>query len=104
MSASERVYRAGVVADGGVVTGVVGADVAVLPDMSPKRTLDFLASQAAVAEVGGQLAHLAIVGREQRKTLMVLPDACSLLKPGMVVTLDPSRCEVRVTAEREPRE
>ena len=88
-------YRAAVVSAHGTVTGVVGEDIGVFPSMSPKYHLDFLACRAAVAEVGGELAHLAIVSRETGRTLMILRGACKMLRPGMRVTLDPSRCEIR---------
>lgn len=89
-------YRAAVVASHGSITGIVGEDIAVLPDMSPKRQLEFMAARAAVAEVGGQLAHLAVVSRELGRTLMVLPGACTKLPPGTRVTLNPARCEILV--------
>ena len=87
--------RAAVVSYGPSVTGVVGVDIAVLPDMHPRHTVEVLAAKAAVAEVGGQLAHIAVISREGNRPLMVLPNACTLLQAGMAVTIDPARCEIR---------
>jgi phosphohistidine swiveling domain-containing protein len=90
-------YRAAVASIGrGLVTGVVGQDIIVLPNMHPSHFEAVVAARGVVAEVGGQMAHLAVVSRELGKTLMVLPDACSLLQPGVRVQLDPARCEIRV--------
>lgn len=90
-------FRAAVCSSGGPVTGVVGEDILVLPNMSPRYALDFAAAKGAIAEVGGALAHLAIVAREEGKTMMVLPNACTLLPAGSLVTLNPSRCEILCT-------
>jgi phosphohistidine swiveling domain-containing protein len=89
-------FRAAVVSAHGDVTGVVGEDIVVIPNMDPEHTVAVLRARGVVAEVGGRLAHIAIVCREDRKTMMVLPDACSLLTPGMRVTLVPARCEIVV--------
>jgi phosphohistidine swiveling domain-containing protein len=94
-------YRAAVVSAGGTVTGVIGEDIAVLPDMHPTRSGQAWDARAVVAEVGGPLAHMAVVAREMNKTMMVLPDACELLHPGMRVTLVPARCEI-LTEEDTP--
>ena len=84
-------HRAAVVAGRGCVTGVVGDDIVVLPNMHPSHAMAVMQARGVVAEVGGALAHLAVVCRE-----MVLPDACTTLTPGMRVTLDPARCEILV--------
>lgn len=89
-------YRAAVVSAGGSITGVVGEDIAVLPDMHPSRSGQAWDARAVVAEVGGPLAHMALVAREMNKTMMVMSDACTLLRPGTRVTLIPARCEIQV--------
>jgi len=43
---------------------------------------------AVICEVGGRLAHLAVVGREFGHTLLLLQNAMRRLKPGTLVTLD----------------
>lgn len=89
-------HRAAVVAGRGCVTGVVGDDIVVLPNMHPSHAMAVMQARGVVAEVGGALAHLAVVCREMGTTMMVLPDACTTLTPGMRVTLDPARCEILV--------
>lgn len=49
-----------------------------------------------ITETGGVIAHLVIMCREKGKTIMILPDACSLLKPGTAVTLLPAQHQIRV--------
>ncbi len=89
-------FRAAVVSARGGVTGIVGEDIVVLPNMHPSYATQVMGARGVVSEVGGQLAHLAVVARELGKTMMVLPDACTLLQPGMCVTLNPARCEIRI--------
>ncbi len=89
-------HRAAILADHGSITGIVGRDIIVLPDMNPSREVEVLQAKATVSEVGGMLAHLAIVSREARKTMMVMPDACTLLLPGTKITMNPSRCEILI--------
>jgi phosphohistidine swiveling domain-containing protein len=89
-------HRAAVVSSGGRVTGIVGDDIVVLPNMNVQHLGAVMLAEGVVAEVGGMLAHLAIVCRERGKTMMVMPGACSVLKPGMHITLLPARCEIRI--------
>lgn len=89
-------YRAAVVSGHGSVIGIVGDSIVVIPDMSPTRVGEVINARGVVSEVGGALAHLAIVCREQGKTMMVMPDACSVLTAGMRVTLNPACCEIRI--------
>ena len=93
---SSRTIRAAVSTSGGIVSGVVGDSIVVLPNMAAEHHVAFMQARGCVAEVGGRLAHLAIVGRELQRTMMVLPGACKILLPGMKVTLDPARCEIRI--------
>lgn len=87
--------RAAVLSMGrGKVTGIVGEDIIVIPDMHPSREPDVRAARGIVTEVGGQLCHLAVVSREAGKTVMLMPDACDVLTPGMRVALIPGRCEI----------
>jgi phosphohistidine swiveling domain-containing protein len=95
-------YRAAVVSSGGRVTGIVGEDILVLPNMDPRHLPEVLKAEGVVAEVGGALAHLAIVCRERGKTMMVMPNARAVLAPGMHVTLLPARCEIRIEGFDDP--
>ena len=94
---SENTHRAAVLSSAGRVSGIVGEDILVLSNMRlehlPTITDDVC---GIVAEVGGVIAHLVIMCREKGKTIMILPDACSLLKRGMAVTLLPAQHQIRV--------
>lgn len=95
-------FRAMVVVDGGhEVTGVVGKDILVLPDMRPDHVEAMLASRAVIAEVGGAGAHLAQLAAEHNKTVMIVKDATSRYLPGTTLTLIPAegRIETFTTYE-----
>jgi phosphoenolpyruvate synthase/pyruvate phosphate dikinase len=93
-------YRAMVLSPGrGKVTGVIGKDIIVIPDMHPSRLGVVLSASAVVTEVGGQLCHLAVVSREEGKLVMLLPDAQAVLRDGMRVCLVPHRCEIAIEVE-----
>jgi phosphohistidine swiveling domain-containing protein len=90
-------YRAAVASAGnGPVSGVVGEDIVVLPDMNSRHVDTIMQARGVVAEVGGPLAHLAIVSRELGCVLMVMPDAGVVLRPGMRVLLNPKGCEILI--------
>lgn len=80
----------------GRVTGIVGEDIIVLPDMGTDHLDVVMRADGVVAEAGGELAHLVIVCKGLGKTVMIMPGACSILYPGLCVTLLPERCEIRV--------
>lgn len=81
--------EATVVVRAGVVSGAIGKEILVLPNLSPKHTAQFLGAKGVITEVGGQLAHLATVGRERGITTMRVKNACEIYRDGMRVTLDP---------------
>ena len=89
-------FRATVIVDAGEVTGVVGKDVLVVPDMRPEHVDAMLASRAVVAGVGGAGAHLAQVGAERNKTIMVVPDAVTRYPQGTPVRLVPAEGRIEV--------
>jgi phosphohistidine swiveling domain-containing protein len=80
----------------GSVSGVVGEDIIVLPDMAASHVPSVMEARGVVAETGGPLTHLAIVSRGFGIVLMVMPDAATELRPGMRVVLNPKRCEIIV--------
>lgn len=82
-------HRGTVIVNAGTFTGVVGTDVAVLPDLSPLRVPEIEGARAVICEAGGQASHLAIVARGLELTVMLVADACTVFLPGTVVTLDP---------------
>lgn len=90
-----RRLRAAVASAGkGAVSGVVGDDIIVLPDMQARHVDAAMSSRGVVAETGGPLMHLAIVGRQIGRVIMILPNAASVLRPDMSVVLNPKRCEI----------
>lgn len=89
-------HEAAVVVSAGEVTGVVGVDVAVLPDSLGSRVGELGECKAIIVEKGGPLAHLIIVAKGRELTVMLHPDACSLFKPGTTVTLNPAAGRITV--------
>lgn len=53
-------------------------------------------SGAVIAQVGGKLAHLAIVSREMGARLVVIDEALTKFKEGELVTLDLDTCDVLI--------
>lgn len=89
-------HKATVIVDHGERTGVVGEDIAVLSDSEPRPDAEISKYKGIVVERGGPLAHVAIISRGCEITLMLLKDACSLLTPGMTVTLNPSQGRITI--------
>lgn len=72
--------------------------IAVAPTGEPAYQTALVSTGAEgclVSEVGGMLSHLAIVSREYGAHYVVLPNALSLLQPGMHVLVDFDRAELR---------
>lgn len=85
-----------VIVDAGAITGVVGEDVLVVPDMHPDRVDAMLAARAVITEAGGAGAHLAQVGAEHSKTIVRVADAVTRYQTGDMVRIDPSAGRVEV--------
>jgi len=82
--------------------GVPAGSIAVVPSAGPAYELALLSAckggaGAVIAEVGGRLAHLAIVSRELGARLVVMENATKVLKPGQLVTLDLDKCIIETT-------
>lgn len=88
--------RATVIVKGGKVSGTIGEDVAVLPDLSPLRVPEIERAKAVIAETGGPASHLAIVARGQDLTVMRVANAMGIFEPGMRVTLDPQNGAITI--------
>lgn len=78
-------YSATVLAPGEDVTGFVGMDVIVLPNMSPDHSDRVIAAKAVITERGGALVHLAIVAREAGVPMVLVQNAMTLFRPGTMV-------------------
>lgn len=90
-------HRAAVASAGnGPVSGKVGDDIIVLPNMNAEHVPAVLRARGVVAETGGPTVHLAIVSREAGLPIMILPNAATLLRLGMTVVINPKRCEILV--------
>lgn len=76
--------------NGEVVHGIVGQSIAVLADLRPSQADLVLASRAVVTEMGGELAHLAIVARESGIPLMLVKNARELFPSGTYLRVDPN--------------
>lgn len=83
-------YEVTVLVDGGLVSGTVGKEIAVLPNLSQKYTEVAMQSKAIIAERGGALAHLSVVGMEMGLTVVRDPDALVKYPEGTVLTVDPN--------------
>lgn len=70
------------------VTGVVGVDILVLPDLNPDRLESILKAKALVTQEGGRGAHLVLVSLERNVPVVRVPQALERFRPGMVVTVD----------------
>lgn len=94
-------HDAAVIVDAGECTGVVGVDIAVLPDAQADKVEAIATCNGVIVEKGGPLAHLIIVSRGRDITVMRHPDACDLFRPGMTVSLVPSSGRIVTIAEAE---
>lgn len=90
-------FEAAVLVDYGPVSGIVGNEILVLPDLSPDHAEAAMEAKvkAIITERGGQLAHLAIVGRETGWTIMRVPDATTRYPEGVLLTLNPADGTIR---------
>lgn len=89
-----------VLASGNMVEGVVGEDILVLDTLNPKYVPEVLNSKGVITEVGGQLAHLAIVSRENGIVMVCVPDARKLYTKGTRVRIDPENSRVRILLQK----
>lgn len=93
--------KATVIVDAGLVSGVVGEDIAVLPDLSPLQVSAIEKAKAVIAATGGPASHLAIVARGQDLTVLRVPGACDRFEPGTRVVLDPKAGTVTIEEKEE---
>lgn len=88
---ASQTIKATTIVNAGIHTGIIGDDVAVLPDLSTPRLHEVEGKKAIITEQGGELCHLAIVAGGLGMTVLRVADACNTFQPGMRVVLDPVR-------------
>jgi phosphohistidine swiveling domain-containing protein len=78
------------------VTGVVGEDVVVLPDLSPHRIDALEGARAVITEQGGALAHLAQVALERGLVMVRVKGAVQKFPTGTKLTISLSQGEIEI--------
>ena len=91
-------FKCDVVVGGAFVMGVVGRDVAVLPDLRPDRIDEISGAKAIITEVGGIGAHLAQVALDRSVPMVRIPGAVAEFPPGTPVTIDTESGQVNNVA------
>jgi phosphohistidine swiveling domain-containing protein len=89
-------FECAVIVGGEEVTGVVGREIVVLPDLRPERLEKLLGARAIITEAGGKMAHLAQIALERSIPIVLVPDACARYPEGARLTV--SSAEGKVTA------
>lgn len=74
--------------------GRVGGEIVVLPNLAPEHLDKLRLARAVITERGGELAHLAVVCREQGIPIVLVPDATTRYKFGERVTVDTEKGRV----------
>lgn len=93
-------FPCAVLVGGDTVYGVVGREIAVVPDLHPDRLEQVLRSSAVVTERGGAVAHLANVARERSIPMIRVDDAVRLFPPGAHLMVKPEEGRVEMMAVR----
>lgn len=93
-------FMCGVVVDGGPVSGTIGKEIVVLPDLRPDFLEAMVHAKAVITETGGKLAHLAQVALEKSITILLVPDAISRFPEGTSVSLEPATGFIRTFIRR----
>lgn len=96
-------FEAGVLVDAGFVSGKVGSEILVIPDLHPDRLDAMLKASAVITEAGGQAAHLAQVATERRITIMLVRDAVARYPNGCTVYLNPEAGTVEMSPIKPSR-
>lgn len=65
-----------------MVEGTVGKEILVVPDLRPFRQPEIVKAKAVLTNVGGALAHLAIIAREESIPMFMIPKATEKFPPG----------------------
>lgn len=97
-------YECHVLVDGPSVSGTVGQEIVVLPDLREDRLDQVLHAKAIITEKGGKLAHLALVAMERQVPVLRVADAMRRFQPGMRVMVQPSEGRIEELFERVIRD
>jgi phosphohistidine swiveling domain-containing protein len=89
-------FKCTVIVDGAEVTGTVGKDILVLPNLKPDHLPAMLNARAVITEAGGKLAHLAQIALERSIPIVLVPDACTRYPEGLRVTINAAEGEVEI--------
>lgn len=89
-------FQCAVLNDAGEVTGVIGEEVLVLPNLDPNHLQEMVDAKAVITEAGGAAAHLVSVAREKGLTIVRDVDARKKYGQGMLVNINPAEGKVRV--------
>lgn len=78
-----------VLSGGPEVEGVIGEDILVLSDLrnTPENNAALASARGILTERGGELAHVAVVAREMRVPLFLVPNALKAFRAGERVKL-----------------
>lgn len=85
-------FEVTVLVDNGPVLGKVGEEILVLPDLSVKHAPHVLDANpsALIAERGGAMAHLSVIGLERGLTILIVDDAMTRFQKGQQLCLEPA--------------
>ncbi len=86
----------GVLVSGATMTGVVGENIAVLPNLSMDHYETACRASAIITEAGGALVHMALVMREQGVPIVLVPDARKRYPKGTSLIVDAEHGDVRI--------
>ncbi len=89
-------FSCGVLVSGPTVSGVVGENIVVLPNLSMDYYEAACRASAIITEAGGALVHMAIVLREQGVPIVLVPDARKRYPKGTSVIVDAEHGDVRI--------
>lgn len=70
--------------------------IIVIPHGGAKYHVEGMKCKAIITEIGNRLCHLAIVTREQRKTIVRMPNAMELLKDQKYIVIDCENARNRI--------
>jgi phosphohistidine swiveling domain-containing protein len=89
-------FKSLVIVSGATVTGVVGENIAVLPNLSMDHYETACRASAIITEAGGALVHMAVVLREQGVPIVLVPDARRRYPKGTSLIVDAEHGDVRI--------